>query len=156
MRADLRELYQSMILDHARAPRNFGRLADASASAHGHNPMCGDEVTVFLRLDEAGRIGAAAFEGNGCAICLASASLMTGLLQGRSPQAAERLFAAFERLCSEHDFDEGTVAAEDREALRQLEVLSGVRAFPVRIRCATLPWQTLRAALHGEGEVSGE
>ncbi|MBL8668646.1 MAG: SUF system NifU family Fe-S cluster assembly protein [Rhodospirillales bacterium] len=156
MRADLRDLYQAVILEHARSPRNFARLENATTSAHGHNPMCGDEVTVFVRLDEAGRIGEAAFEGNGCAICLASASLMTGLLRGRSPEAAERLSEAFARLCSEDGSEEDAVAAEDREALRQLEALSGVRAFPVRIRCATLPWQTMRAALHDESEVCGE
>ncbi len=155
MRDDLRDLYQSVILEHARAPHNFHRLEDASLSAHGDNPMCGDQLTVFLRLDD-GVIAEAGFIGHGCAIALASASLMTDLLRGRSAARAEQLFAALETMCGTNHPDEVDVPEQDRAAVDQLRVLSGVRAFPVRIRCATLAWQTMRAALHGKSHASSE
>ncbi|HYN38798.1 MAG TPA: SUF system NifU family Fe-S cluster assembly protein [Rhodospirillales bacterium] len=154
MRDDRRDLYQSVILDHARSPRNFRRLEGGSLSAYGHNPMCGDQLTVFLRLDESGFIAEAAFEGHGCAIALASGSLMTEVLRGRTPRQAERLLAAFEAMCGSDSFDEAAFPDEDRAALQHLQVLSGVRAFPVRIRCATLAWHTMSAALHGVKEAS--
>jgi nitrogen fixation protein NifU and related proteins len=155
MREELRDLYQSVILEHARTPRNFRRLEDATVSAHGDNPMCGDQLTVFLRLED-GVIAEAAFVGQGCAIALASGSLMTDLLRGRTVEQAERLFAAFEGMCSTGDVDEIGVPETDRAAIDQLRVLSGVRSFPVRIRCATLAWHTMRAALCGDSETTTE
>lgn len=146
MRENLRELYQAVILDHARVPRNFRRSDQADVTAHGDNPMCGDQVTVFLRFEN-GIITDASFVGQGCAISLASASLLTELLRGRTPQETRRLCAEFEDMCGEGELDETAVPEEDLAALERLRVFSGVRAFPVRIRCATLPWQATREAL---------
>jgi nitrogen fixation protein NifU and related proteins len=156
MREDLQHLYQAVILDHARAPRNFRRLDDPSHTAKGHNPMCGDRLTVFLRLDADGAITDAAFEGQGCAIALASGSLMTELLRGRTAVQSERLCADVITLCSTGGLDAGSMPEDEREALQQLEVLSGVSAFPVRIRCATLAWHAMLAALRGDAEASSE
>ncbi len=135
--SDLRELYQEVIFDHNRNPRNFGRPADANRRAEGYNPLCGDKVTIYLKV-EGGRIADAAFEGSGCAISTASASLMTEALKGKTEAEAERLFESF------HGMVAGTGGAEE---LGKLEVLSGVREFPARVKCATLAWHTLSAAL---------
>ncbi len=156
MTGDLRELYQEMILDHGRSPRNFRVIEHATASAHGHNPMCGDSLAVFLMLDPDGRISDVAFQGKGCAISVASASLMTDVLKGLTVADAERLFDAFHRMCTSDDFDPDSVAAADEEAMERLQALKGVRAFPIRVKCATLPWHTLRAALAGETQASTE
>ena len=149
MRQDLRELYQAVILDHAQRPRNFRSSDNADVTAHGDNPMCGDHVTVFLRMEE-GIIADVCFVGQGCALSLASASLMTELLRGRTPQKARRLCGEFEDMCDEGQPLGSPVAEEDAAALERLQVFSGVRAFPVRIRCAILPWQAIREALAGE------
>ncbi|MBK8174120.1 MAG: SUF system NifU family Fe-S cluster assembly protein [Rhodospirillales bacterium] len=158
MRRDLQELYQAVVLDHARSPRNFRRVEDATCHAHGSNPMCGDEVTVYLAVGEDGVIDDAGFEAKGCAISLASGSIMTEVLVGRTPAQAERLFEAFERLCT--GADDGDLAPSNAAsaltpdgaaALDRLRVLEGVRSFPVRIRCAILPWQAMHAALSGRG-----
>lgn len=144
---DLRELYQETILDHNKHPRNFRRLEGANHHAHGHNPLCGDRVDIYLVV-EAGRICEVAFEGDGCAISTASASIMTEMLQGRSLVEAQQLFDHF------HDLLIGKAAmAED---LGKLEVLAGVRAFPTRVKCATLPWHTLKAALQAEASATTE
>jgi nitrogen fixation NifU-like protein len=146
---DLRELYQSVIVEHARAPRNFRNPDDADLSAHGDNPMCGDQLTVYLRFS--GRVVAdAAFVGQGCAICLASGSLMTELLRGRTAEQSERLCAEFEQMCRSGQFDPDAVPREDVAALEELLVFCGVHAFPVRIQCATLPWDTMREALQSD------
>jgi len=137
---DLRELYQEVILDHNKYPRNRGRLEDPSGQAEGHNPLCGDQVTVYV-MTENGRVVEARFEGQGCAISTASASMMTEAVKGKTIQEAEELFRNFQSLV--------TSAAEDHEDLGDLEVLGGVRDYPVRIKCATLPWHTLHAALQG-------
>jgi nitrogen fixation NifU-like protein len=142
---DLRELYQDVILDHNRSPRNKGRLEDATGSAEGYNPLCGDQVRVTLRTDN-GRIEAVAFEGAGCAVSTASASLMTEAIKGKTLDEVERLFHEFQEMVTE------TGEPEDHEDLGDLQVLAGVRAYPVRIKCATLPWHTLHAALQGEGK----
>ena len=140
--SDLRELYQEVIVDHNRNPRNFGRPAGANREAQGYNPLCGDKVTVYLRVEN-GVVVDAAFEGSGCAISTASASLMTEALKGRTEAEAELLFANFR----------GMVAGSGAHPeLGKLEVLSGVREFPARIKCAILAWHTLDAALKGEGE----
>ena len=146
---ELRELYQEVILDHGRHPRNYGRPAAATCEAHGYNPMCGDKLTVFLTLDEAGRIQSAAFEGRGCAISMASASMMTEILEGKTREEAERLFEAFQALCTRNADALAATAESDPEAAERLQVLSGVREFPVRVKCATLAWHTMKAAVEG-------
>lgn len=142
---DLRELYQTVILDHNKAPRNFGALDGADRQADGHNPVCGDQLTVFLKLDEADVVDDIRFEGSGCAISTASASLMTEFVKGKRLEEVE---AAFERF---HEVVTGPpsepVSAPD---LGKLAVFSGVREYPMRVKCATLSWHTLRAAIEGE------
>lgn len=140
---DLRDLYQEVILDHGRRPRNFGPLAEANHHAEGFNPLCGDRLTLHLEV-EGGVIRDVRFEGTGCAISTASASLMTEALKGKSEAEAEALFGAFHSLLT------GNGAEEPAVPLGKLEVLAGVRDFPTRIKCATLAWHTLEAALHGE------
>lgn len=150
--SDLRELYQEMILDHGKNPRHFGRPEEADRHAEGHNPLCGDRLTVWVRLD-GDRIADVRFEGNGCAISVASASMMGETLIGMNVEEVRRVFDAF------HDLVAGSGEHGPGE-LGKLVVFSGVREFPVRVKCATLAWHTLRAALEasrGEGrEVSTE
>ncbi|MFO1129335.1 MAG: SUF system NifU family Fe-S cluster assembly protein [Rhodospirillales bacterium] len=156
MLEELQQLYQEVILDHGRSPRNFRRPDHPSALAHGHNPMCGDTLTVFLSVDGDKTITDAAFIGKGCAISMASASLMTEVIRNKTPEEADKIFEAFHRLCTEDDAtmsDVSAIAAEDAE---RLEVLAGVRQFPVRVKCATLAWHAMHAALHGEGETTTE
>ncbi len=141
MTAALRELYQDVVFDHARRPRNRHGLPRASHRAQGHNPLCGDRVTVHLDVAD-GVIKDAAFEGEGCAIATASASLMTEALKGKPVEEAERLLEGFRHMVT----DPGTAAHPE---LGKLEVLAGVREFPVRVKCATLAWHTFHAALHG-------
>jgi nitrogen fixation protein NifU and related proteins len=137
---DLRDLYREVILDHNKRPRNFGVLPGANRSAEGYNPLCGDRVTVFLDVDRAGRIQGISFEGAGCAISTASASLMTEALKGRSVEEARELFQGFHKLVTT---GEGAGAPE----LGKLAVFTGVREYPMRVKCATLAWHTLQAAL---------
>jgi nitrogen fixation protein NifU and related proteins len=137
--SELRELYQEIILDHNRRPRNFGPLPEANHQAEGYNPLCGDKVTVFLDLED-GRIRGVSFQGAGCAISTASASLMTEALKGRTVEAARALFEEFHDLVT-------TGAGEGAPELGKLAVFSGVREFPMRVKCATLAWHTLLAAL---------
>jgi len=146
---DLRDLYQEVILDHSKRPRNFGRPApDANCHAKGHNPLCGDRMTLHLKLKD-GIVEDAWFEGNGCAISMASASLMTEEIKGRSADEVRALFERFHDLLTT---DDGV--AED---LDKLAVFAGVREFPVRVKCATLAWHTLTAALDGKtDEISTE
>ncbi|MDE2689184.1 MAG: SUF system NifU family Fe-S cluster assembly protein [Acidobacteriota bacterium] len=140
--SDLRDLYQQVILDHYRSPRNFGVLDPATACAEGHNPLCGDKIKIYLRMD-GDRVDGATFEGVGCAISTASASLMTEAVRGLERPQAEALIASFLALMTG---DGNGAAAVD---LGKLEVLSGVKDYPVRIKCATLAWHALRAALEG-------
>ena len=135
----MRELYQEMILDHHRHPRNFGKLANANRHADGFNPLCGDRVTVYAIVED-DVIRDLAFEGSGCAICMASSSLMTETLKGQTVAEAETLFGRFHDLVTE-----GT---PDVDSLGKLAVFEGVREFPVRVKCATLPWHALRAAIN--------
>jgi nitrogen fixation protein NifU and related proteins len=139
--SDMRELYQEMILDHHRHPRNFGKLSDANRFAEGFNPLCGDRVTVYAIVEE-DVLRELSFEGSGCAICMASCSLMTEALKGRSVAEAEELFGHFHDLLTDDD------AKVDEDVLGKLAVFQGVREFPVRVKCATLPWHALRAAIH--------
>ena len=145
MDSSLRELYQDIILDHSRHPRHFGALPGANHVAEGHNPLCGDKVKVYLAVDESGRIGDIAFEGRGCAISVASASLMSDMLKGRSVEEAESLMGGFLHLAKGDDTP--SLSADDRE---QLEVMAGVSAFPMRVKCATLAWHAMKAALEGD------
>lgn len=146
MSSDLRDLYQEVILDHGKKPRNFRDLPEANRKAEGYNPLCGDRETVFLLLD-GDVVRDVAFQGAGCAISTASASMMTEALKGKNRGEAEKLFERF------HDLITGqTNAAADAPPLGKLEVFSGVREYPVRIKCATLPWHTMRSALNGAGQ----
>lgn len=139
--SDMRELYQEMILEHHRHPRNFGKLPAANRHAEGFNPLCGDRVTVYA-LVEGEVIRELSFEGSGCAICMASCSLMTEALKGHTVAEAETLFGRFHDLLTDDD------ATTDEKVLGKLAVFEGVREFPVRVKCATLPWHALRAAIH--------
>lgn len=152
----LRDLYQEVILDHGRHPRNHRHPPAANRAARGYNPLCGDQLTVYLECDAAGRIADAAFEGKGCAISIASASMMTEVLRGRSEAEARRLFEIFHRLCTEDGFDLEQAEIADQEALERLQVLAGVRAFPVRVKCATLAWHAMTSALDGETQTTTE
>ena len=146
---DLKELYRDVILDHNRNPRNFGRLNPADAHADGHNPLCGDRLTVSLRLS-GDRIEDVRFDGKGCAISTASASMMTEAVKGKSRGAVAELFDKVHSALTQQD------AAVD-PALGKLAALSGVREFPARVKCATLCWHTLNAALErGAATVSTE
>lgn len=145
MSIDLRELYQEVILDHNRHPRNKGVLDEPTAQAEGHNPLCGDQVTVYLKTDGE-KITAVQFEGSGCAISTASASLMTEALVGKKPEEAEALFRKFQSMVST---DEETGGEDLFGEMGELAALAGVREHPVRIKCATLPWHTMHSALAG-------
>ena len=153
---ELRELYQEVILDHGRNPRNFRQPPEANCRAHGNNPMCGDMLTVYITLDPDGRIDDAAFEGKGCAISVASASMMTEILRGKTIEQARRVFDGFHRMCTSDDFDLLDAGAEEQDDLERLQVLAGVREFPIRVKCATLAWHTMNAAVQGGGEISTE
>ncbi len=145
--SDLRELYQEVILDHSKKPRNFREMPDASHRAVGHNPLCGDRATVFVRL-EGGVVADLSFKGSGCSISTASASMMTEALRGKTRAEAEAIFERFHRLIT----SDPSKAAENADpGLGKLGVFSGVCEFPVRVKCASLPWHTLKAALDGEG-----
>jgi nitrogen fixation NifU-like protein len=142
--SDLRDLYQSVILDHYKKPRNYGRPEGADREAAGVNPLCGDRIRVYARLED-DRLADVGFEGSGCAISTAAASLMTQAVKGRETRDVLELFERFhELLTGRGDVDPST--------LGKLEVLAGVREFPTRVKCATLAWHALRAALEGRGE----
>jgi nitrogen fixation NifU-like protein len=143
--SELRELYQATVLDHYKKPRNFRVLEGTPNVAAGHNPLCGDRVTVYMRLKD-GKVEDIAFQGAGCAISTASASLMTEALKGKSLAEAEEMFEQF------HDLVTGEQLSDAGPDLGKLEVFAGVREFPVRVKCATLPWHTLRAAAAGSAE----
>ena len=143
--ADLRELYQEVILEHSKSPRNYRELSTANHKAEGYNPLCGDHFTVYLDLEEDGKIRDIAFQGSGCAISKASASMMTQSVKGKSRAEAEKLFERFHKLVTGHSPANG-----DPADLGKLGVFAGVSEFPVRVKCATLAWHTLRAALEGQ------
>lgn len=140
----LRELYQEVILDHSKHPRHFGPMTGASHMGEGHNPLCGDRVKIYLLIDKDDRIADITFEGRGCAISQASASLMTDMLVGRSLAEAEKLMGGFLNLVKGEDA--GSLNEDDRE---RLDVMAGVSAFPMRVKCATLAWHTMKSALEG-------
>jgi nitrogen fixation protein NifU and related proteins len=146
--SDLNDLYQEVILDHNRRPRNFHALADASHSAEGYNPLCGDRLTLYLKLAD-GTIEDVAFQGAGCAISKASASMMTDALKGRTVAEANALFDRFHRMVT-------TPPEQAVEDMGKLSSLAGVREFPVRVKCASLAWHTLKAAMNNEHRASTE
>jgi nitrogen fixation protein NifU and related proteins len=143
---DLQDLYQELILDHGRRPRNFKTLEGANRSAEGYNPLCGDKVKVFVNMD-GDVVKDISFQGSGCAISTASASIMTETLKGKTRSEAEKLFETF------HDLLTGRPPKFDSSELGKLEVFSGVSEFPMRVKCATLSWHTLRAALKGNDDL---
>jgi nitrogen fixation NifU-like protein len=146
---DLRELYQTTILDHNKKPRNFGPLEDANREADGHNPLCGDQLHVSVRVDDQGAIEDIRFTGTGCAISRASASLMTEYVKGRSRKEVDDAFERF------HDLLTTSSTIEvDTQGLGKLAVFAGVREYPMRVKCATLAWHTLEAALEGSPTVA--
>jgi nitrogen fixation NifU-like protein len=146
--SELSDLYQEVILDHNRRPRNFHALEEASHSAEGYNPLCGDRLTLYLKVN-GDTIEDVSFEGAGCAISKASASMMTDALKGRSVAEANALFARFHRMVT-------TPPSEPVEDMGKLSALAGVREFPVRVKCASLAWHTLKAALRHERGTSTE
>jgi nitrogen fixation NifU-like protein len=146
----LRELYQEVILDHSRHPRHYGPLDRASHKAEGYNPLCGDRVTIYLKLDADGRVGDIRFEGKGCAISQASASMMTDMLKGRTQDEAEKLMQGFLHLVK----GEGA-SGLDEDDRERLEVMGGISEFPMRVKCATLAWHTYKNAVE-EGKVAVE
>jgi nitrogen fixation protein NifU and related proteins len=146
---DLRDLYQDVILEHSKSPRNYRELSPANRSAEGYNPLCGDRFTVYLNM-EGDSIRDVSFQGAGCAISKASASMMTQALKGKTRAEAEEIFERF------HNLVTGKAPAETAEELGKLAVFSGVSEFPVRVKCATLAWHTVHAALEGEKEATTE
>ena len=142
--SELRELYQEQILEHSKTPRNFRELQNANHKAEGYNPLCGDHFTVYLDV-EGDKIHDVSFQGSGCAISKASASMMTQSVKGKSKEEAAKLFEQFHKLVT----GQGN---GDRESLGKLAVFAGVSEFPVRVKCATLAWHTLQAALEGKQE----
>ena len=146
---DLKELYRDVILDHNKRPRNFGRLDPADAQADGHNPLCGDKLTVTVQLD-GDRVSDLKFDGKGCAISVASASLMSEAVKGRTRPEIARLFECVHATLTRHDY-------EPPLSIGKLAALSGVREFPARVKCASLCWHTLNAALErGHASISTE
>jgi nitrogen fixation NifU-like protein len=148
--SELSELYQQVILDHNKKPRNFRKLENANHTAEGYNPLCGDQLTIYLDLEN-GLVKDVGFEGSGCAISKAAASMMTQAVKGKSKEQAENLFNEF------HSMVTGELNEETEEnQLGNLKIFAGVREFPVRVKCATLPWHTLHAALNKESQVTTE
>ena len=153
--SDLSDLYQEILLEHNRRPRNYRTLDDATHQADGYNPLCGDQISLQLKVGAAAEQGAeqvadVAFQGHGCAISRASASLLTQAVKGASPADAMAMFDEFHRMLTEPD------AEVDYDLLGDLEMLGGVIAYPTRIKCAILPWHTLKAALDGAGAATTE
>jgi nitrogen fixation protein NifU and related proteins len=144
--ADLNELYQQVILDHNKKPRNFKRLETANREQEGYNPLCGDQITLYLQMD-GDLIKDVGFQGSGCAISKASASMMTAAIKGKTKEEAEVMFDEFHRMVK-GDLD----AETEQNHLGRLKIFAGVREYPARVKCASLSWHTLRAAIEQEGE----
>lgn len=142
---EIRDLYQEVVFDHNRNPRNFRTIRDATRRIEGFNPLCGDRITLYVKVHE-GVIEDVSFQGAGCAISTASASLMTEIVRGQTEEEAHRLFELFHRITTGQNHD------ENLEALGKLAVLAGVRAFPARVKCATLAWHSLEAALKADAD----
>lgn len=157
--SELSELYQQVILDHNKKPRNFRKLETANHSAEGFNPLCGDQLTVYLNLED-DSVKEISFEGSGCAISKAAASMMTQAVKGKSKQQAEQLFSEFHGMVTGNMDDDANDEEKDEEdkagGLGNLIVFAGVREFPVRVKCATLAWHTMHAALNNQETISTE
>ncbi len=147
--SELSELYQQVILDHNKKPRNFRKLENANHSAEGYNPLCGDQLTVYLQMDNEA-VKDITFEGSGCAISKAAASMMTQAVKGKTKPEVEKLFNEF------HDMVTGELDEESPNQLGNLKIFAGVREFPVRVKCATLSWHTMHAALNNQAIISTE
>jgi nitrogen fixation protein NifU and related proteins len=148
--SELSELYQQVILDHNKKPRNFRKLDAANHQAEGYNPLCGDQLIVYMNVED-DRVTDVGFEGSGCAISKASASMMTQAVKGKSKEQAENLFKEFHSMVT-GELDEET----EENSLGNLKIFAGVREFPVRVKCATLPWHTMHAALNKHDQISTE
>ncbi len=148
--SELSDLYQQVILDHNKKPRNFRKLETANHRAEGYNPLCGDQLTVYLKVED-DAVKEVSFEGSGCAISKAAASMMTQAVKGKGKEEAEALFNDFHRMVTGEDYEN---EAEGR--LGNLKIFEGVREFPVRVKCATLAWHTMHAALNNQELVSTE
>jgi nitrogen fixation protein NifU and related proteins len=148
--SELSELYQQVILDHNKKPRNFHKLENANRTAEGYNPLCGDQLHIYLAVED-DRVKDISFEGTGCAIFKAAASMMTQAVKGKTKAESEQLFQEFHRLLT-GEIDEEAEGSH----LGKLTIFSGVREYPVRVKCATLSWHTMRAALEGESKASTE
>ena len=149
--SDLRELYQQVILDHNKSPRNFGVLEDANREADGHNPLCGDKLHIQLKIDENDRVVDVRFEGMGCAISTASASLMTEYIKGKTKEQISETMERFHEMVTSNPREE-----VDTDDLGKLAVFGGVREYPARVKCATLSWHTMNAALDESGSATTE
>jgi len=143
--ADLRDLYQQVIMDHNKKPRNFHEMSEANHMAHGNNPLCGDALVVYVKLND-GVIEDLSFQGSGCAISVASASLMTEVLKGKTLEEADYIYQQVHNQMTGEEFDSSS--------LGKLEVLSGVKEFPARVKCATLSWHTMHTAMDSDHDVS--
>ena len=156
---DLKSLYQEIILDHGRSPRNARLVEHATCAANGNNPLCGDRITVTARVGDDATIHDIAADGKGCAISIASASMMTEALKGLPVTTARQLFDAVHQLCTgkaDLAAAKAMLPASLNESVEKLASLSGVKQFPVRVKCATLPWHTLMSCLDGQGETTTE
>ena len=147
---NLKELYQEIILDHGKNPRNVGKFENFNKDAKGHNPLCGDKVHLFLKLDENKKINDISFEGEGCAISMASASIMTDLIKGKSDNEAKEIIEDFLGMIKENPELKNNILKEDDKT--KLMCLSGVKQYPMRVKCATLSWHTLVSGMENDGK----
>ena len=148
---DLKDLYQEIILDHGKNPRNLGKLDNYNKDAKGNNPLCGDNVHVYLRLNENKKVEDIAFEGHGCAISMASASIMTDMVRGKEEKEVKEIVTDFLGMIKEKDSLETNILKEDEKT--KLMSLSGVKQYPMRVKCATLSWHTLTSALDNSDQI---
>ena len=153
---DLRDLYQDLILDHGKRPRNFRVAEKPTHEGLGHNPLCGDRLVLYVTVDDKDIIQDVAFQGSGCAISVASASMMTEMLRGKTRAEAETLFTYMHRSCTASGDDVPTTAGVSEDDADRVQALAGVRHYPMRVKCATLAWHTLQAALKNEQKISTE
>ena len=147
---DLKELYQDIILEHGKSPRNFGKCEKYTHQAKGHNPLCGDQVQVYLKLNNEKRVENLSFEGSGCAISIASTSIMTELVKGKSERVAKKIIDAFLNMIKNTKEIQSNDLNEDQKT--KVMSLSGVKQYPMRVKCATLAWHTLTSAMEGKNE----
>ena len=147
---DLKELYQDIILEHGKSQRNFGKCSGFNHQAKGHNPLCGDQVHVYLKLNKEKKVEELSFEGSGCAISIASTSIMTELVKGKSFDSAQKIISDFLKMIKSSSKLESTELSEDQKT--KIMSLSGVKQYPMRVKCATLAWHTLTSAIEKKGE----